>query len=152
MFSEEWKKALWKPTIKNVDEIDWNKYPHFKPDYEAGRFHCGCGKDHPSYIDEELLELLERIRVKAGIPMYISSAFRCPEHNKAVGGKPMSVHQVGRAVDVGRIRNGRWRYPLVKIALECGVFRIGLAKSFVHIDNIRPNESMFHVAPTLWLY
>jgi len=44
--------------------------------------------------------LLERIRLWIGEPLYITSAFRCPEHNREVGGAPDSLHLEGRAVDI----------------------------------------------------
>lgn len=151
LFNEVWMQKLLKPTIVEVDKVDWNDYPHFKVDYEKGRFYCHCGKDHPSYIDLDLLKVLEQIRQKIGIPMIINSAFRCPEYNLEVGGKPLSIHQIGRAVDI-LAKNGRWRYPIVKGALECGIKRLGVAKFFVHIDNVQPNESIYHVSPALWIY
>lgn len=149
---EEWMKSLIKPSIKNVDDIDWNKYPHFKPDYEKGRFYCHCNENHPAYIDEDLLQILEDARQKAGIPFIIESAFRCPKHNIQVGGRPLSVHQVGRAVDI-RARNGRWRYPMIKAFMKhTDIYRMGVAKSFIHVDTVKPNESLHHGAPSIWVY
>lgn len=42
----------------------------------------------------------EKIRAHFDKPIYISSAFRCTELNKAVGGKPTSQHQRGQALDL----------------------------------------------------
>lgn len=50
-------------------------------------------------IDSELADLLERIRCHFGKPLYITSAYRTPEHNKKVGGKPNSQHLQGKAAD-----------------------------------------------------
>lgn len=47
---------------------------------------------------------LEFIRSCYNRPIYIDSAFRSPDVNKAVGGSPTSLHLVGLAVDI-RINN-----------------------------------------------
>lgn len=43
--------------------------------------------------------LLEPARSLLGVPLDISSGFRCPELNRAVGGSPSSVHPLGLAAD-----------------------------------------------------
>lgn len=42
----------------------------------------------------------EPIRAHFGIPLPVSSFYRCPELNKAVGGVPDSQHQFGQAIDI----------------------------------------------------
>lgn len=44
--------------------------------------------------------LLDPLRVKWGKPLIVSSGYRCPEVNKAVGGAHNSQHLEGRAVDL----------------------------------------------------
>lgn len=43
---------------------------------------------------------LNRIRRKLGMPIFVSSAFRTPEVNTAVGGAERSLHLRGRAADI----------------------------------------------------
>ena len=45
-------------------------------------------------------KVFEPIRAHFGIPLTISSFYRCPELNKAVGGVPDSQHQYGQAIDI----------------------------------------------------
>jgi uncharacterized protein YcbK (DUF882 family) len=62
-----------------------------------GRTAADCGnavKVHP-----ELIRRLQKIRDEAGAPVNISSAFRCPNHNKRVGGSENSYHMRGMAAD-----------------------------------------------------
>ena len=70
---------------------------HFD-DYE---FACSCHRhevdenghnklDH--IIDKRLVDLLDAIRERLGVPLYINSGYRCPEHNEEVGGVPNSQH------------------------------------------------------------
>ena len=47
--------------------------------------------------------ILNPLREKFGKPIRITSGFRTPELNKAVGGKPTSQHTKGEAVDITAI-------------------------------------------------
>lgn len=48
----------------------------------------------------ELAQFLDQLRIAYGKPIYVSSGFRCPQLNTAVGGVQNSVHQKGWAADV----------------------------------------------------
>lgn len=91
---------------------------------------CGCGK---SDISLEFVELLQKIRDHAGIPMRITSGCRCEEHNKAVGGAKNSAHTKCLAVDVVA-KSTRARYYILEAAYYYGVNRIGVARDFIHLD------------------
>ena len=47
----------------------------------------------------ELAQALERVQSLLGYPLHISSAFRSPKVNAAVGGSPTSAHMEGYAAD-----------------------------------------------------
>ncbi len=49
---------------------------------------------------EKLCETLEKIRELVGIPITISSGYRSPELNKAIGGAKDSAHTKGLAADI----------------------------------------------------
>lgn len=77
------------------------RWPHFKP----REFQCRCGGRYPGCevlrIDEALLDLLEALRADLGDrPVRITSGYRCPEHNRAVGGTATSQHAAGLAADI----------------------------------------------------
>jgi hypothetical protein len=59
--------------------------------------HCGCGR---SIIDDRLIAALEAARGIVGAPLHITSGYRCPEHNRRVGGARKSEHMAGLAADV----------------------------------------------------
>jgi len=48
----------------------------------------------------ELAQSLERVQSFLGHPIHISSAFRSPKVNSAVGGSPTSAHMDGYAADL----------------------------------------------------
>lgn len=55
------------------------------------------------------MECLDKIREDYGLPLYITSGYRCPELNTKVGGKPTSQHLKGQAADInlGSIEKNR---------------------------------------------
>lgn len=53
--------------------------------------------DHLRELTEKVLEPL---RAAYGMSIIVSSGYRCPALNKAVGGSATSVHQIGYAVDL----------------------------------------------------
>ena len=47
-----------------------------------------------------LLDYLDKVREKFGAPISVSSGYRCPELNRAVGGSKNSQHMQGLAADL----------------------------------------------------
>jgi uncharacterized protein YcbK (DUF882 family) len=100
---------------------------HFKETEFACKC-CGVTKVNP-----KLLSLLNVIREELDEPIYITSGYRCPKHNKECGGKPKSQHMLGNAADIHvKSMNPKQLYTLLE-----GKFNIqgmGLYPTFVHID------------------
>lgn len=68
---------------------------HFKPREFACK-HCGEIR-----VDIQLLEKLEQLRTAIGNrPIIINSGYRCPTHNRNVGGAKNSQHMYGKAADI----------------------------------------------------
>jgi uncharacterized protein YcbK (DUF882 family) len=122
-----------------VGEMKMTRY--FKLSEFACR--CGCGLEE---VDTKLISSLELMREVYARPIRITSGVRCPAHNRAVGGAPTSVHLEGLAADLA-VRDSLERYLLVDLAIAAGFRRIGVAKSFIHID-LSPRAP----APRLWVY
>lgn len=75
--------------------------------FNLDEFTCNCKKCEGKLPNEKILanikklaETLEVYRKISGKPFKINCGYRCPEHNKAVGGVSNSVHMTGSAADV----------------------------------------------------
>ncbi len=105
---------------------------HFLP-VELACTHCGKGTLTPG-----TLERLERARVAADMPMKVNSGFRCPVHNaqleEAGLAEPNSAHMTGNAVDIA-VHNSIERYKFLSAFVEAGFVRIGIGKTFLHVDD-----------------
>ena len=78
---------------------------HFN-ESEMSCHHCGQLPD--GGISGVLLDGLERLRTIVGKPIYVTNAYRCPEHNAAVGGVSNSQHVQGTAADIYVDGMGVW--------------------------------------------
>ncbi len=108
--------------------------------FKHSEFRCpDCGKDKP--IDPHFIYLLQSLREKIGEPIYVTKGggLRCRKYNRKIGGYRNSAHLTGKAVDC------RGKYisliDFVRVAKSIGFSRIGLYKSFIHIDILRPSPS-----------
>jgi len=101
---------------------------HFKELELACR--CGCKLDN---VKLELLAKLEQLRVIIRHPIILTSASRCPARELAVSGKSGGAHTTGDAVDI-KCTSDLDRFNLIRILLELGFCRIGVAADFIHAD------------------
>ena len=95
----------------------------------------GSGK----HMHQEILHMLDAVRKKFGKPIKIKSGYRTVARNKKIGGVSKSSHLKGLAVDIS-CTNSVDRFKLLNLLLEAGFNRIGIAKTFIHVD-IDKNKS-----------
>lgn len=115
---------------------------HFSPAEFACKCGCGVGMEK---MDPAFLTMLDEARHLAGVPFVLSSACRCPKHNKAVGGVDDSAHVRGHAVDI-RCVDSHSRFAILQALLEVGFRRIELAPTWIHVDNDpdKPRDVAFY--------
>ena len=97
-------------------------------------------------MNQEFLLKLDRAREVAQIPFKINSAWRSAEKNQEVGGKPNSSHLKGLAVDIS-VTDSRQRFIVLKALIEVGFHRIGVAKTFIHVDDDKSKDP-----EVVWVY
>lgn len=102
--------------------------------------------DNLDKMDKTFLLKLDEARELAGIPFIINSAFRTPEHNAKIGGKPNSSHLRGLAVDI-KATDSRTRFLILNALIHVGFTRIGIADTFIHVD-----LSLDKSQQVIWIY
>jgi len=90
-------------------------------------------------LHPRLVECLQKLRDKIHQQIKITSGYRTPERNKAVGGVHDSYHMVGKAVDI--VVEGITAKEMEKHAKECGFtyMKYYPDRKFFHLD-IRDEE------------
>lgn len=119
-----------------MKDKNWEEIKHFKPSEFK----------HPELMSFEFVKLIDEVRTKFGRPLKINSDYRTKEENKKAGGKPTSAHLKGVAIDTSCI-NDRDRFDLIVAIIECGITRIGMAKTFIHFDMDFDKDQR-----VIWLY
>ena len=67
--------------------------------FKLNEFQCRCGCQQVK-LSSELLERLQAMRTETGRPIRVNSGYRCPSHNRTVGGATNSQHLHGTAADI----------------------------------------------------
>lgn len=121
------------------------RWPNFSPAELASR---DTGRLE---IETGFLDRLQELRSRYKRPMVITSGYRTPEENarKSTTGKT-GPHTTGRAVDV-KVTNAKDRYDLIALALDCGFTGIGVATSFIHLDDVPKGDPVIP-RPAVWVY
>ncbi len=128
-----------------MEPADWAVCPHFPPSEFK----------NPEKMGYEFMVWLEKVRVKANVPMTITSSYRSPAYNKRVGGAADSAHTDNpcNAVDIGmrpRPDDPNWnlsRWLIVMAARDLGCQRIGsYANGSLHLDRTEGQRP----APRMW--
>jgi uncharacterized protein YcbK (DUF882 family) len=95
----------------------------------------------------KFLKKLDKARAIAGIPFFITSGYRSPQHNLDVGGVQDSAHTLipCKAVDIA-CNNSINRQKIIRALAEVGLTRrLGISKSFIHTDDSQKTDA-------IWLY
>ena len=113
--------------FRDVPDSLW-RWPNFSPAEIACR---GTGSLR---IDTEAMDRLQALRDRLGKPLIVRSAYRSPEHNRAVGGAPASKHLDGTAFDIAMSNHDPAAFEAA--AREVGFLGFGFypRSGFMHID------------------
>lgn len=131
-FGEAWRRMLPYLPLLNKKEI---KYKYFsQAEVEKWK------------LKPQLWQLLDKLRDECGFAFNINSGLRTEAENKALNGSVSdSAHLSGLACDLA-INDSIKRFRLIDIALKNGIKRIGVGKTFVHldIDETKPQSVVWH--------
>lgn len=102
------------------------------PNFKLSEFACGCGQCI-NLVEPDLIHRLQKVRDVYRKPMTVTSGYRCPEHNLAVGGAKGSYHMRGLAADIAA-SSPKDKYQIIHAAMAVGFWGIGVASWGVHLD------------------
>lgn len=109
---------------------------------------CQCGCD--GVMDEAFMKKVNHIRAEIGQPFVVNSAYRCGEHNNKVSSTGFNgPHTTGRAIDIRA--DSRLKSLILKSAANQGMTRFGIAKTFIHIDDLNEAAGGFS-SHVIWTY
>ena len=101
--------------------------------FKVKEFACTDGSD-PIFIDSDLVNILQKIRNHFGKSVTITSAYRTPTKNKAVGGQTYSQHLYGKAADIKVKGVSPKKVSAYAEKLMPNKGGIGTCSTFTHID------------------
>lgn len=107
--------------------------------FDTKEFESKDGKPSPfdeTVVKRELIVLLNAIRSRYGKPIVVTSGYRSPEHNEAVGGVKNSYHTLGLAADIRPLNENR--SDLTMFQRICDEMNprggVGFYDTFCHVD------------------
>lgn len=109
--------------------------------FNSSEFRCKCGQVHDYIIDTTLVDKLEELYSVLGASKgIISSGYRCPTHDRAVGGNGSGQHTKGTACDI--IFYDKDNKPISSKIVSCkaqdlgfgGIANINTAYTYTHLD------------------
>jgi len=112
---------------RDVPESAW-RWPNFSPAEIACR---GTGK---LLVNDPALDKLQALRDRLGKPLIVRSAYRSPEHNRAVGGATRSKHLNGAAFDIAMSNHDPVAFEAAARAVGFLGFGTYPRSGFMHID------------------
>lgn len=103
----------------------------------AKEFQCKCKYVSCTSVlaSKQLIKAYGAFRLLVNRPLKINSGHRCPQHNYKIGGKPLSRHQSGEAIDISLSTIKHLTGAKIKkLAIDAGFTKIIFYKSFIHLD------------------
>ncbi|WP_188236020.1 YcbK family protein [Sphingopyxis sp. LK2115] len=85
-------------------------------------------------VHEEALDKLQALRDRLGKPLIVRSAYRSPQHNRAIGGAPRSKHMDGTAFDIAMANHDPVAFEAAARAVGFKGFGYYPRSGFIHID------------------
>lgn len=103
--------------------------------FDSSEFTCHHCGSIGNGMNPALIRELEKLRAIVKKPLHVNSGYRCPEHNAAVGGVPLSQHKLNNAADIA-VPDGMSFEEFRRACNKCNFDAIGLYPDqwFIHLD------------------
>ena len=101
-----------------------------------------CQETGENKIPDAFIHRLDSLRGRCGFPFVVVSGYRSEKHSIEAAKDSPGEH-TRAAADI-RVANASQRYTLVREALDMGFAGIGVAKTFIHVDD--------RAIPAMWTY
>lgn len=120
-----------------ITAADWDatRWPNMDPVKEVACKHCGLIRVEDYFLDE-----IQTLRDAYGLPIYFSSFYRCPVHNKKVSSTGSTGPHTKGAADL--IVNHDRAIKILSIATQLKFTGIGVSQRgpissrFIHLDMV----------------
>lgn len=121
-----------------VSDVPLQEFKERWPDFHPKEIACrGTGRVAFNF---EAMDKLQALRKLRGRPLILNSAYRSPEHNKAVGGATNSEHLRAEAFDVQMSNHDPAEYERDARAVGFRGFGFYVKQNFIHADIGRARE------------
>ncbi len=118
--------------------MEW-RWPNFTFD------ELRCKETGEIDMQSDFMDRLQRLRTLLACPITLASAYRSPRHSIERAKPQPGTHAMGRAADIQA--DGRLQFRIVALAPGLGFKGIGIAKTFIHLDDWDGGPR-----PNVWLY
>lgn len=134
--------------------MNWEKIKHFSSSEFDTPGEPGTGVN----MDAEFMQRLDAARRIAGVPFAITpgGGYRSAKYNADLvkrnpNASARSLHKDGRAADIA-VPNGdaHRRGVIVGALIAAGFERVGIAQTFVHVDDGTEDDG--RRTPAIWIY
>ena len=103
-----------------------------------------CTHTNKNEMESVFIHRLDLLRGRVGFPMIVTSGYRDITHPAEINKPEPGYHTKGIAADI-KVSNSFERMNIVHEALKLNFKGIGIAKTFVHIDDR-------DTTPVMWTY
>jgi zinc D-Ala-D-Ala carboxypeptidase len=137
---------------KQFTEDSWpaERWPNFS------FLEMACRHSGLCYLDEEMMDNLQDMRMEYNKPMKIISGYRHRTHPVEEAKEKPGAHYTGKAVDIRCY--GAGALLLIELAVDFSFDGIGVkqhgphAERFIHIDRIEAADNFHAERPWIWSY
>lgn len=130
-----------------ITSIPYESNEQLTKHINAREIRCKCGKMHATLYDTDTLNKIEQLisavadyynATPEKTHIFIASGYRCPDHDKAVGGNGKGAHTAGYALDFEMVVpvKGVDSRVIAALAKDMGFTGIGrISEYYIHVDN-----------------